>query len=129
MNQFNPDQPPGPTITGIEVTSTEMVYEWEFEKLLPQLQAWYKNGTISPDCVFTAWVGTKKYTVPSWEMFIGLSLEENVLCNKVGEESIGLFTETKDVNKAILQLARETGLDRLKKSLSSNERAGKGRKI
>ncbi len=69
----------------VSVDHFDQVHEWKFEDIREQLQDWYKTGIIDDEITkFYAWVGPTKYTVNTFEDFIGLSIDDRVLISRVG---------------------------------------------
>jgi hypothetical protein len=125
---YNPNSTPdvnnpaelGPQAMGAQIESVETVYEWEWEKIKPQLQEWYKKGIINDNTALHVWVGTKKYTVNSWDEFINLRIQDLVLLGRVGFDATGLFdSRDKSTIDSILAIAREKGKEQLVKRLQS----------
>lgn len=125
---YNPNATPdpnnpaelGPQAMGAQIESVETVYEWEWEKIKPQLQEWYKKGIIDDNTHLVSWVGTKKYTVNSWDEFINLRIQDLVLLGRVGFDATGLFDpKDKSTIDSILAIAREKGKEQLVKRLQS----------
>jgi hypothetical protein len=72
-------------VANTDVDHFDQVHEWKFEKIREQLQDWYKTGIIDDEITkFYAWVGPTKYTVNTFEDFIGLSIDDLVLISRVG---------------------------------------------
>jgi hypothetical protein len=121
---YNPNTTPdpthpvelGPTAQGAQIESVSTVYEFEFEKLKPQLEQWYKQGILDDSTVLHACVGTKKYTVNSLDEFLNLRIEDLVLLNRTKIDATGLFA-SKDMSAGILAMAREKALEKLTKSI------------
>ena len=53
----DPSQPAqlGPQAMGAQIESVSTVYEWEWAKIKPQLEEWYKKGIIEDNRALTAW--------------------------------------------------------------------------
>jgi hypothetical protein len=123
---YNPDAVPdpsqpaqlGPQAMGAQIESVETVYEWEWEKIKPWLIQQRSKGLIDENTTYVAWVGTKKYTVNSWDEFISLRIQDLVLLGRVGFDATGLFdSRNKDMIADILAIVREKGKEQLVRRL------------
>jgi len=110
----------GSSVLSSQIDHVDTIYEFEFEKIKPQLQEWRSKGIIDENTQYIAWVGTKKYTVNSWDEFINLRIQDLVLLGRVGFDATGLFdSRNKDMIADILAIAKEKGKEQLVKRLQS----------
>jgi hypothetical protein len=117
---YDPSHPKelGPSVLSSQIESTSTVYEFEWSKTKPQLLQWRTDGLIDDNCQFIAWVGTRKYSVSSWDSFINLRIEDLVLLNRTNIDSTGLGLDSKE----ILAMAREKAREKLTKSVGEEVR-------
>lgn len=80
-----------PTDGPPEIHNLEKKYLWEFSKYKNQLEQWYKDGVISPDCHMYCWVDENKYKVTSFENFVSLPIEDLILLGKIGRRFEGVL--------------------------------------
>ena len=74
-----------PSIDGFETTYT---YPWEQVK--EQILAWRKDGTIVDTAKFAVWTD-KRYSVPSFEHWLNLSVDDIVMLNMAGNRFDALY--------------------------------------
>ena len=82
------DMGPIPSASFIEGYETIYTYPWESVK--DQILAWRKDGTIVDSAKFLVWTD-KKYSVPSFENWYNLSVDDNIMLNMAGNRFDALY--------------------------------------
>lgn len=73
-----------------EIEGFETVYDYDFKDLVPTLKKYREDGTLSSECKFYAWTD-HKFTVSSFDNFVGMPIDDHVLLNKAGERFDALY--------------------------------------
>jgi hypothetical protein len=74
-----------------EIESTHEEYEWEFEKIKPQLLEWKEQNIINDKTNFYAVMGSDKYGKFTFEEFINLDISDLGLLGKFGNRVRGVW--------------------------------------
>ena len=68
----------------------ERKYTYPWEQVKDQILQWRKDGPITQDANFTVWTD-KKYSVPSFENWFNLSVDDNIMLNMAGNRFDALY--------------------------------------
>jgi hypothetical protein len=100
----------GPTPSQPFIENYETIYIYPWESVREKLLTWMKDGTIVDTARFYVWTD-KRYTVPSFENWLNLSVDDNVMLNMAGNRFDALYdkgdpvslTKVKDIIRSELQ--------------------------
>jgi hypothetical protein len=79
-----------PTASAPMIENYETVYTYPWEQVKEQILTWRKDGTIADSAKFLVWTD-KKYSVPSFENWFNLSVDDNVMLNMAGNRFDALY--------------------------------------
>lgn len=85
----NPEEM-GPTPSASFINGHETIYTYPWEQVKEQILSWRKDGTIADTAKFLVWTD-KKYSVPSFENWFNLSVDDNILLNLSGNRFDSLY--------------------------------------
>ena len=71
-------------------TDIERIYTYPWEQVKDQILQWRKDGTIVDTAKFLVWTD-KKYSVPSFENWFSLSVDDNIMLNMAGNRFDALY--------------------------------------
>ena len=80
----------GPTPSAAFIDGHETIYTYPWEQVKEQILSWRKDGTITQDAHFTVWTD-KKYSVPSFENWFSLPVDDNIMLNMAGNKFDALY--------------------------------------
>jgi len=82
----------GPTASAPSIEGYERKYLYPWESVRDQILMWRKDGTIVDTARFHVWTD-RRYSVPSFENWLNLSVDDNVMLNTVGNRFDGLYNK------------------------------------
>ena len=74
----------GPTPSDSFINGHETIYTYPLEQVKEQILSWRKDGTIVDSAKYIVWTDSKKYSVPSFENWFNLSVDDNIMLNMAG---------------------------------------------
>jgi hypothetical protein len=80
----------GPTPSAPFVDRHETIYTYPWEQVKDQILAWRKDGTIVDTAKFLVWTD-RKYSVPSFENWFNLSVDDIIMLNMAGNRFDALY--------------------------------------
>jgi hypothetical protein len=100
----------GPTPSAAFIDGYETIYTYEWNSVKDQILQWRKDGTIIDSAKFLVWTD-KKYSVPSFEIWFNLSVDDNIMLNMAGNRFDALYNngdavsleKVKDIIRSELQ--------------------------
>ena len=80
----------GPTASAPYIDGYETQYQYPFEQVKDQILTWRADGTIVDSAKFAVWTD-KRYSVPSFENWLNLSVDDNIMLNMAGNRFDALY--------------------------------------
>ena len=87
----------GPTASAPMIEGHDRIYTYPWEQVKDQILAWRRDGTITEDAHFTVWTD-KKYSVPSFENWLNLSVDDNIMLNMASNRFDALYDKGDSVS-------------------------------
>ena len=108
----------GPTPSAAFVDGFETIYTYEWNSVKDQILAWRQDGIIVDSAKFIVW-SDKKYSVPSFENWFNLSVDDNIMLNMAGSRFDALYDKGDPVS---LEKVKEIIRSELQKSVINQQR-------
>ena len=83
------DMGPTPSVDSF-INGHETIYTYPWEQVKEQILSWRTDGTIVDSAKFLVWTD-KKYSVPSFENWFNLSVDDNIMLNMAGNRFDALY--------------------------------------
>ena len=80
----------GPTPSATFINGHDTKYTYPLEQVKEQILAWRADGTITDTAKFLVWTD-KNYSVPSFENWFNLSVDDNIMLNMAGNRFDALY--------------------------------------